>query len=547
VCEARLDNRPELVKALKCDPAMADGDLILAAYHRWGTACLSRLVGDFAFVLWDERHHRLLAARDPMNMRPLAWRQRGKRLWLASDTEQLLPLLGASPAFDRVALAGWAGGWPDPNLSLFEEVELLPPGQALVAENGDLSLREFWRLEPQHRIRYANVADYEAHFRELLDRAVADRLRSPAPLVATQMSGGMDSTSVTALAARHGKELLVISHAYEKRSACDERPLIEETLRHLRLQNHRYLETERYLSLPYEELYPPVVESPGTVRSPRYREELSLVREEGARVLLTGSGGDELTWGHALTYAQRLKGGELGVVAEVVRGCRRLELPVGRTLRQLFLAPLLPASVSRLLGRGGRERRLPSWIVKEVAREAEPRLFAPLPVRFDSPALQARYEALMRSSTFHSVRSHYRVAREVGVEVRHPFFDTRLVAFSFAVPESLWNREGYPKWLLRRAMQRRLPAGVCWNRNKVIFDDFFGGLIRRQADRLRPLLARSRLADLELVETAPLLALFDAVVKGSRPFTVDLLYALMTEVWLRNVEKDSTLARRKYR
>jgi asparagine synthase (glutamine-hydrolysing) len=542
VSDARIDNRQELLNLLrgqiKAPNTIGDAELILAAYKQWGQNCPEQLTGDFAFVVWDAHKATLLAACDGMNMRTLSYLRTPGGLCLASQGQQLLQHPQHTPQLCELALAGWISGRPDPRVSMFDGIEVLPPGHSLQADAQGVNIRKFWDIDPQRQIRYQNVHDYQDHLQELLQRAVSDRMRSPHAVVASQMSGGMDSTTVTALASRQAakenKQLLVISHSYRSLESCDETDLIRETLAHLKLKNSRFLAAEEHTGLAYRELYPPALENPGTVLSPRYADEMALLKDAGASVLLTGSGGDEMVWGHSLTYSQRLLRGNLGVVPEVISGVREMQLPLLRTLRQLFVNPFVPAWLRQLMGRPAGTVPLPEWVPKAaIARlNLNERLAGNSSTRFSNPALQARYDALQWSSTINSVRSYGAVAAQYGIEVRHPFFDTRLAEFSFAIPDDLWLRHGYPKWLLRKTMNGVLPDSVCWNRQKVIFDSFFAGIIRDQAENVRAILADRRLEEMGLLDTDKLLQSFDRVVAGQQGFSVDLLYALMVQVWV---------------
>ncbi|MCB1843996.1 MAG: hypothetical protein KDI09_13615 [Halioglobus sp.] len=545
VCDARIDNRKELLAALApaTGQAATDAELILAAYHKWGRHCPEQLVGDFAFALWDAQKATLLAACDGMNMRTLSYMQTSGGVCLASEGQQLLQHQQCTPRYNKLALAGWISGRPDPRLSMFESVEKLPPGHALVATASGVATRQFWDIDPQRQIRYPNIQDYQEHLRALLQRAVADRMRTPQHIVATQMSGGMDSTTITALAgqvaAAEQKELLVISHSYRSLESCDETDLIKETLAHLKLENSRLLAAEEHIGLPYRDLYPPALENPGTVLSPRYADEMALLKEAGASVLLTGSGGDEMAWGHSLTYSRRLLRGNLAVVPEVLSGAREMQLPLLRTLRQLFVNPFIPAWLRNVLGRRANTAPLPEWVPQTAIERLNlhERFAGSSATRFSNPALQARYDALQWSSTINSVRSYGAVAEQYGIEVRHPFFDTRLAEFSFAIPDDLWLRQGYPKWLLRKTMHGVLPDAVCWNRQKVVFDAFFAGLLRDHAAEIRLILADRQLQDMGLLDTDKLLESFDRVVAGRQGFSVDLLYALMVQVWVKDISQ----------
>lgn len=541
VGDVRIDNRQELFALLptKIDAhcTISDGELVLAAYQKWGAHCPAQLLGDFAFVIWDSHKKSIFAARDGMNMRTLCYMRTKEGLCLASTGEQLLKHPEHTPKVSKAALLGWICGQPTPNVSMFEGVEILPAGHALLAHGKTLIIRKFWDIDPGNKIRYRHIHDYQQHLHELLQRAVADRLRSPAAVVASQMSGGMDSTTVTALAnqliKKEDRQLLVISHSYSSIASCDETERINETLSHLGIKNSRFLAAEDHSNLDFRALYPPALESPGTVLSPRYADEMALLRDAGARVLLTGSGGDEMAWGHSLSYSRRLQRGDLAVIPEVISSCRKMELPLLATLRQLFVNPLAPTWLRQAMGRPVGANHVPDWVPAGANHSLGlTECFANTPsTRFDNPALQARYDALQWSSTINSVRSYGQVGAQYGIDVRHPFFDTRLAEFSFAIPDKLWNQQGYPKWLLRRTMNGTLPAAVCWNRKKVIFDNFFAELIRKQATNIRLILADTRLEDMGLLDTNKLLQAFDEVVAGQRGFNVDLLYALMAQIW----------------
>ena len=220
-----------------------------------------------------------------------------------------------------------------------------------------------------------------------------------------------------------------------------------------------------------------------------------------------------------------------------------MALPVGATLINLFAKPLLPAALKRpvrkLLGKS-EQSTLPDWVRGTVSEQLLLGDAAGAPnatslnaaTEFRNPALQARYQALKHTSTFNSVRSYRRAGAQYGIDVRHPFFDRRLAEFSFAIPDDLWIRDNRPKWLLRRAMDQHLPASVCWNQKKIIFDTFFGKLLRSQADTIREILSDTRLQEMGLVNNERLLAAFEKSIGGAQAsLNVDLLYALLTQIW----------------
>lgn len=544
--DARIDNRQELAKSLDLSPTSSDAQFVLAAYEKWGDDSATHLIGDFCYAIWDARTRHVYAANDPMQMRTLYYMSSQQGLVVATEASAVLAAGGQTPVIDRLSLGTWLAGWPDPNRSMFVNAPRLPAGHWLHATCDTLRCRRFWDIDPGLRIRHRTTAAYSEHLEQVLKRCVADRLRTSAPRIAAQLSGGMDSTTVCAMAEELLREsetkLTTLSHAYPEDAACDEATLIRATLDRLGIDDHHTLAVDARNDLSFARLYPPVMDSPGTVASPRYIDELLRVRTLGAGVLLTGSGGDEMVWGHSLSYPQRLREGDLAVIGEVMRGSRQLGLPMWRTVWNLLITPLLPDAlkhnVRRLLGRTPASM-LPAWIPSSAARDLDLQAYlsAPRGATFDNPALQARYDALRETSTINAVRSYQHVADDAGIEVRHPFFDRRLAEFSFAIPHAMWIRQRYPKWLLRITMQNRLPDAVVWNPHKVTFNRFFGRLIGQHQNEVRQLLADRRLEDLGLLDTREVLHAFDQVVesKGER-MRVDLLYALLTQTWLQQFD-----------
>ena len=539
--EGRLDARSELIRHLSANVNATDSQLLLAAYLKWGQHCTDFLLGDFAFVIVDKSNENVFAACDPMNMYPLYYHLSSDGVCFSSRARLLADLPGVSREVDKIALMGWLSGWPDPQRSLFSHIHLLPSGHQLVWQDEKLRVNVFWQIDPAFSIRYPRLGDYASHLSDVLSQSVADRLRSKSEKITAQLSGGLDSTTVCAFAKQHllkqNRQLTCLSHSYEETDNCNETGLIHEVITHLDIRESHFLSAETYVDLNFNALYPPDFDSPGTVLSPRYIEELNLVQALGADVMLTGSGGDEMVWGHSLTYFQRLRRGEVSVIAEVIRGSREFDLPVLSTLLQLFLKPMLPERMLQMMRvvRGKKKHALlPDWIPAAIIKRMnlDHHLFQESTVQFDNRALQARYEALRRTSTMSSVRSYQNVANSLGIEVRHPFFDRRLAEFSFAIPDDLWIRDNYPKWLLRKTINDKLPSSVVWKKNKVIFNRFFGKVIAQQADLIRHILSNTQLQDMGFIDNKKLLNSFDLVVKSKgRHLNVELLYALLTQIW----------------
>ena len=233
--DARVDNRDELYSTLTTSGYLqgkdaTDADLILAAYRCWGEACPEHIIGDFAFAVWDGREQKLFCARDPFGIKPLHYSQIGSILCVASEAQQILQHPGVPRRLDEVALADHlVNNCDDEERTMFLDVRRVPPGHRLIATRSGLRTERYWDIDPGVDIRYGRDSEYEAHFLALFQRAVADRLRSSGPVVGVTMSGGMDSTSIAAVAQRilaagdGGSRLIAYSYAFDTLADCDER------------------------------------------------------------------------------------------------------------------------------------------------------------------------------------------------------------------------------------------------------------------------------------------------------------------------------------
>lgn len=553
--QALLGSFPQLAKNHSTSPFIGNCNLdnenenesveqiLLTAYEKFGAAGFSKIKGNFHTVFWHESSQKLCAAIDTFSSRSLFYVKSGGALYIASDAKTLAKVTNVSITINKLAVSQWLSGRPDPNISMFNEIARLPAGHFLeYSEAHGIKITKFWDVDPNFSITYNNTEDYKAHFLELLQSSVANRLTiNPSAkntAVFCQMSGGMDSTSVTALAKqlldKKSAHLHTLSHRYKNTKSCDESTNIQNMISTLGLQHQHYIELDEFESNSFAQLYPTDFDNPGVVLSPKYHQELALMKNLGASVLLTGNGGDETCWGHSASYRSRLFKGEVGVISEVIDACKQLDEPVARSLYKLFMPNGIQTLIKLARNKSVNANECPPWLSKQAfdfVTDESKRFINPFSATFD-PAKHARYHGLKTTSTYNSMRSYQKVASDYGVDVRHPFFDIDVVKFSFAIPEKLLIQGVYPKWLLRHTMQEHLPDSVCWNKHKVVFDHHFANLVRNNETELRQLLSHEGLQDLGLLDNSILLREFDAVVSNPNGYlNVDMLYAILTQLW----------------
>lgn len=206
VADIRIDNREDLCRALGLNLADAhrssDIALLSLALARWDEDALAQVVGDFAFALWDPGRRRLLLARDFLGQRPLHYHQGNGFVAVASMPKGLHALSQVPRAPDRAAAAGFLAHIPEADGgSFFEGVAKVPPGHIVVLDQRGAAVRRHWTPDARP-LRLRSRQDYTEAVREQFDLAVASRLRGTSGYVAAHLSGGLDSSSVTATAAR---------------------------------------------------------------------------------------------------------------------------------------------------------------------------------------------------------------------------------------------------------------------------------------------------------------------------------------------------------
>jgi asparagine synthase (glutamine-hydrolysing) len=245
VADIRLDNREDLAAALDLAVTQArrlcDAAILLECLDRWGERALQRLVGDFAFALWNAKEQRLLLARDFIGQRPLHY-HRGREFFAFSSMPKGLHALAEVPyAPDEQGVAEHIVLMPQRgSRSFFKEIARVEPAHIVTATRAGVSSRRYWQPQRPSGNRLRS-SDYVEGLRHHLDRATQSRLRGINSTVATQLSAGLDSSAVTATAARllapHGGKVVAFTAApragYDgpslKRTFSDESPLAAAT------------------------------------------------------------------------------------------------------------------------------------------------------------------------------------------------------------------------------------------------------------------------------------------------------------------------------
>jgi asparagine synthase (glutamine-hydrolysing) len=495
VADVRLDNRCDLIVALDLTgrPAseLGDNELILRAYERWGEECATRLVGDFAFAIWDSRHQRLFCARDHIGVKPFYYHQAPDSFLFASEIKALLTSPTVPYRLNPLRVADYLVGlFEDQAITFYHDVFRLPAGHALTVSRAGMRIRRYWSLDPSRELRLGSDEAYADAFRECFTEAVRSRLRSSHP-VGCLLSGGLDSSSITAMA-RHirgsaGGKLDTFTAIFpglpdSDLRKIDERAFVEAVVAQGGLEPH-YVRGD--LLSPLTEVDQALWHLDEAFAAPNLYLHWGLygaARDRGVRALLDGIDGDT-TVSHGLErLADLARTGKVATLAGEVRALsRRHRMGVTGLLRQFVLPPLVPASLRQGFGR--LRRRQPGWppdsiISPEFARRTG---LAERVEAFDrehgTPARSPR-EAHWRGMTSalvpYALELADKAAAAFGVEPRYPFFDRRLMELCLALPADQKMHGGWTRAVMRRAMAGILPEQVRWRASKANLAPNFG-------------------------------------------------------------------------
>ena len=485
VWHGRLDNRGELLTQL-ASPGEQPGDaaLVLRAFARWNENSVPRLLGDFAFAIWDSRQQTLFAARDAFGLKPFFYSAGPSRFYFASEVQALVRLPGVSPEPDDETIGEFLLGWTDfPRVdrTFYRHIDRLPPAHCLRWSAGHLEVERYWRADPARRISYRRREEYTQEFGRLFTQAVECRLRSSSP-VGVFLSAGLDSGAVCSAAARlHASSVGLRAYSVARADARDESAFASRLAQELGVPCER-------VPLVSCGVLTALATSLAQHASPFFEEGwaqeenlLSHAAKDGVRVVLTGDGGDELfndPWAY---------------LADLMRGLRwaRLLREIGPRARYYQKSPLdalrsalpyLAPTWSTRFWRRLRPRALPAWIdprfadrigLAERLREVRSRL------PFDSLCAETDHYALTRGRMVLMHEQREWAAAQQGIEYRFPYYDRRLIEFLLAIPYQQKSEGGRPKCLLRD-VPGLLPAALVAQQEKADYAGLAESAVRGQ-------------------------------------------------------------------
>lgn len=541
--DARIDNRDELLPLLGLDdrPAgdVTDSQVILNAYEKWSEQCPEKLLGDFAFAIWDSRRQVLFCARDIFGDRPFYYYHSHGLFVFSSEIKSLFCLPEVPRKLDEVMVGYYLSNIiPQEPVTFYQDIVPLPARYSLTVSSTSIRMRCHWTPDPSYELKLGSDEEYAEAFQDSFRQAVQRRLRSAYP-IGSELSGGLDSSFVTAmardlLAKNDNQRLKTFSAVFDKTPESDEREFINAIVGQGNVDAHfvnvdnvgPLVDMERIFWLN-DQAYIPFT---GFINWEVCRE----AHKQGVRVLLTGLDGDTIV-SHGLEYltdlalasmwdsfaqetkalarrfklssarpyvenygfsvlAARAKARQWGVFSTGVNGLTRHFNLSRRVLwKHYVVKPMTPQPVLNfwriLRGRQPQVQNGHKFIDEKFARQID--LDQRLETMFNDESglpltARASHAAVLTGANIsYMAESANQDATAFSMETRHPFTDRQLAEFCLALPPEQKLHQGWTRMIMRRAMTGMVPEKIQWRVSKTLNSAAFTrALLTFERDRL---------------------------------------------------------------
>lgn len=461
-----LELRLELESAGHQFRTKSDTEVLVEAYREWGDRCFEKFNGMWATAIYDFGRRELILCRDRTGERPLYWARRPEGIYFASEIKALLTL----PSFrserrvnDQAVYNFLYQAVSDLDSKVFfESIESVPAATVIhITITNDIRTHRFWRM-PDTRFSAttaSSISDTCDELRFLLRDSVAMRLRADVP-VNVSLSGGMDSSSVVAMAAGlrpGGLDTYTVRFA---EAEWNEWPFADAVARKFGVSNlvldppsdWVWDHLERFVYSMEEPFHAPDLLPDHVIRR--------MLAARGFKVTLSGIGGDELFAGYE--HYRRFHALDLKRSGRTWAAVREL-VCASDTTRGRAVLQLLRGRWHKF--RHGRDQGMRNGFMEGAIRKPAGLRLSPLP-----DSCEERLRADIEWSLLpYWLRAGDKSSMAIPIEVRYPFLDHRLIEFAARLPISYLIRDGWLKWILRKAMEDLLPSEIVWRRRKMGF------------------------------------------------------------------------------
>lgn len=484
VFHGRLDNRKELFSLTEQQGSFSrtpDSQLVVAAYRKWGTNCIDKLLGDFAFAIWIHKDRMLFCGRDHMGTKPFFYLHSKSYFAFASEIKCLPKITDNCRRINLERVADFTVCLATDNKSTcYKGVLKLQPAHFLIVQGDKVEESRYWTLKPA-KLSLKSSREYQEAFYDIFKDAVRVRLRSDSH-VGAYLSGGLDSSSIVCMAAGPLKAVLsgklhTFSGIFDRITECDERVYFQPVVDLFDITPH-YVQADELL---LGEMFDSLVENEDEpIFSPHFFMSWNLLRlaqQSGVKVMLDGHDGDAtVSHGYGLLPQLALQGRIVRLYRELMGFPYATRKNTIRNIlymyRGLLLGNLSFCNFEQRNKSGWRHNLsylTPECLSKTNAGPKLERLLRELP---DSYQTEEKRHRLSVTQPFHPFALEFleRAASRFGINQYFPFFDIRLISFCLALPAEEKLRNGYNRNIVRTSLASILPESIRTRKTKSNFN-----------------------------------------------------------------------------
>ena len=529
----------------------SDTEVLLEAWRRWGPGCLGRLRGMFAFAVYDERSETLTLVRDQFGIKPLFFTLRSGGVAFASELQALRPVVGTPVIDPSAVVASLLYSWVPDSRCVWHGVRKLQAGTWLQVGPRGSRLEQWWDPHEQ-LVAIDEPAPTVDELRAVLADSVTAHMVADVP-VGAFLSGGLDSSLLSVLAARHTSNI----HAYTVSFRAQDKRFeaMPDDLVHARrvAADHGLTLHEVPVAPDVTSMLPEMVrilgEPIGDAAAVNAYLICTAAREAGLKVLLSGMGADELFAGYRKHYACLLTGRYRRLPRTVRRGVQGCvdRLPVAsdrRGYRSVRWAKRF-MSFAELPEEAAFRRSYTHYDVEGLQGLLAPELWPVIDDLVDEHAevyRQGPSDDQVNRMCFTDTRMFLpglnlaytdRASMAASTEVRVPFVDSRVVHAAFALPGARKIVGRRRKVALKEAAELWLPRQIV-HRPKALFSAPLRAWIRRDLQEMvEDLVARGSLVTSGMVDKSRVRSLIDEDRVGAADWSKEIWQLLTLEVWYR--------------
>jgi asparagine synthase (glutamine-hydrolysing) len=549
--DARIDNRQDLARSLALTGEEAlkpDEFYILKAYEKWGQACVEKLLGDFAFAIWDRNRNQLFCARDHMGVKPFYYYHDASFFIFASEIKAILALGEVPRQLNELCLLDYLlDDRQDKEVTFYRDIYRLAPANFLLVSPGKFQIDSYWSLDPQREIRYQDDREYAEQFLELFTQSIKARLRSARPL-GCALSGGLDSSSIASIARNlladsGGNPLRTYSAVFpglsgQEMSLIDERQFVNKVLATGGFQPcfvdmgsvGPLTDTQDLLRILDEPVSAPTL--------PIFHKIYKTASCQGVGVYLEGFDGDlVISHGYERFFELARSFNWIAWVNEVRALSSRLRRSPGEIIKVFTIQPLIPPQIYQAMRGLRRRKKIPGnasdYLNRDFAQQAHlnTRNHHANQLRFSSPhfARQAHCRELTSGVVPLSLELMDKISAQCNIEVRYPFYDKRVIEYCLALPADQKLSGGWTRFVFRNSLEGILPEEIRWRSSKADFRPFFkNGMLNFSGSGLGGILTGASTHLEPYVDIVRVNALYQQLASGANISinAIEILYRL---------------------